>query len=168
MKPENMAPLARTDDLAVQQVNDETLVYDKKTHHAHCLNRIAGVVWRHCDGRRTSDDLAKIVNQVLGLPGDPGLVELALQELGQAQLLEQYPKVTPEQKQYTRREVSSRLGVGAAAFLLAPLVTSIMTQSAMAAASPRPTTTVTTGTGTSTGTSTTASGSTTNTTTIGP
>jgi len=136
MGPTDGLPLARTDDLVVQEANEETLVYDKKYHLAHCLNRLAALVWRHCDGRRGTSELAVIVHKRLGIPVDPEVVELTLQELAQANLLQGRAPVPHEQRKYSRRELNRRMaGAGTAAFLLAPVVT-IMTQTAMAHASP--------------------------------
>jgi hypothetical protein len=43
-------PQARTEGLTVRELAEETLVYDKERHKAHCLNRTAACVWKHCDG----------------------------------------------------------------------------------------------------------------------
>src|SRR6266498_3512906 len=47
-----MLPRARTEDLIVEALPTETLVYDTRTHLAHCLNLSAATVWKHCDGIR--------------------------------------------------------------------------------------------------------------------
>jgi hypothetical protein len=146
MASETGKPKARKDDLVVQSQGEETLVYDNQSHHAHCLTRLAALIWQHCDGRRNVAELATIAHKQLGTPADTQIVEVALQELGQANLLEGYTSPAGS-KGLSRRELAARLGAGAAAFLLAPLVTSIRTQPAMAAASPAPgTTTATTAT----------------------
>jgi len=46
-------PQARSEDLVIQDIGDEVLVYDLTRHKAHCLNRTAALVWRKCDGTRT-------------------------------------------------------------------------------------------------------------------
>jgi hypothetical protein len=130
-------------------MNDETLVYDKLSHKAHCLNPLAALVWKLCDGRRSKEELADVARQNLGVPVDANVIELTLHELSKIDLLAQATTMPSEKKQYSRREMARTLGVGsAAALLLAPLVSSIMTQSAMAQASPvkkttAPTTTTT-------------------------
>lgn len=142
MIPNATFPLARTSDLSTQELKDETLVYDRLTHLAHCLNPLATLVWKNCDGRRSREDLAHLVHQKLGLPADTDVIDLALDELAKNNLLVQMTTMAPEQRLYSRREISRRLGVSsAAALILAPLISSIMTQSAMAQASPPRTTT---------------------------
>ena len=44
-------PRARQDELVVEELSDETLVYDLKRHKANCLNRTAALVWQDCDGQ---------------------------------------------------------------------------------------------------------------------
>ena len=60
-----LLPRARQEELVVEELPDETLVYDLKRHKAHCLNRAAALVWQHCDGRTTSSDMAEILEQGL-------------------------------------------------------------------------------------------------------
>jgi len=140
--PNTPLPRARNKDLAIQDMNAETLIYDKRSHKAHCLTPLAGMVWRHCDGSRNKADLAKIVSTNLGLPEDTDVVDLALQELMQADLLDATVPASQEQFQHTRRELLRKFRNHAvAAAVLVPLVSSIMTQSAMAQASPATTTT---------------------------
>ena len=51
-----MLPHARVNELIVRELPEETLVYDQKHDKAHCLNRAAALVWRHCDGQTTGVD----------------------------------------------------------------------------------------------------------------
>jgi hypothetical protein len=52
----------------IQELPDETLVYDLQRNRAHCLNRTAALVWRHCDGQATVADLARSLKDTLNLP----------------------------------------------------------------------------------------------------
>jgi hypothetical protein len=121
-----MNPRARTDDLVVQDLADETLVYDQARHRAHCLNRAAALVWRHCDGRHTVADLARVVARELGLPEDEDVVWLALDRLKRAHLLEGEVARPGETGRLTRRDVLRRLGLAGGLALLLPAVTSIL------------------------------------------
>ena len=40
-----LMPRARQDELVVEELQDETLVYDLERHKARCLNRTAALVW---------------------------------------------------------------------------------------------------------------------------
>ena len=43
-----MRPKSRTDNLVVQEMNDEVLVYDLDSNKAVCLNETAAIVWKSC------------------------------------------------------------------------------------------------------------------------
>ena len=122
-------PLARKEGLVIQELLDETLVYDLERDKAHCLNRSAAIIWNHCDGKREVAALSQILSQQTGLPADDNLVWLALDELSKAHLL---PKTT---SRLSRREIIKRVGLSAAIAL--PLVTSIVAPSAVHAATCR-------------------------------
>ena len=124
MRPDFAWPKARAKDILIQESNQETFVYDKKSQQAHCLSELAGLVWRHCDGQRGWQELAVIAHDKLGVPNDSQVIEFVLNELALAKLLQTGAVITPEQNKYTRREVARRFGLNAGAgFLLAPLIT---------------------------------------------
>lgn len=76
-------PIARTEKLTIRQLPDETLVYDHQTGKGHCLNPIAALVWKQCDGTATVAELA-------GRIGQPAaVVESALEQLSRRDLLVQ-------------------------------------------------------------------------------
>src|SRR5215831_1813148 len=77
-------PLARSQDLVIEDVENEVLIYDGKNARAHSLSAEAASVWRACDGETSIDDLAVR----LELP--PDTVINALDELEGAELLESY------------------------------------------------------------------------------
>jgi len=52
-------PLARTTGLVVQDVVDETLVYDLAVHKACCLNASAALVWKYCDGNNSIAEITE-------------------------------------------------------------------------------------------------------------
>lgn len=113
-----MSARARTTGLVVRELQDEVVVYDTRSHQAHCLNRTAAFVFRHADGRRTAAEIAAL----LGPGADDKLVHAALDQLDKAGLLEGGP--TPAALTPSRREVLRQVGLGAA--LLAPVVTSLL------------------------------------------
>jgi len=78
-------PKARTDQLLVQRTGQETLIYDERTHRAHCLDARAARVWELCDGERTEKDIAAAYGD--GATG-VAVVRWTLGELEKAALLE--------------------------------------------------------------------------------
>ncbi len=127
-----LRPRARKDGLIVERLDGETLVYDLRRHRAHCLNPTAAVVWDACDGRTTEAQIARRLEDMLELPGDAALVELALTRLDRARLLEKGGG-PPRSKaaRVTRREAVRRLGLAAAVL---PVVVGIVAPTAAQAA----------------------------------
>jgi len=127
-----MLPLQRKADLIVQELADETLVYDRERHKAHCLNRPAALVWRHCDGQTTLAQIAAMLHAELGLPADVGVVQLALDRLERCHLLQIRTTRRAEEARASRRDLVRKLGVAAVAL---PVVMTIFAPTAAAAAS---------------------------------
>lgn len=126
-------PLAREEKLVVREMPDELLVYDLKSHKAHCLNPAAAFVWRHCDGKTGVEALAEMLAESTG--GDVGeeLVWLALDQLGSLGLLRERVRRPDGAPKLSRREAVKRLGLAAAAV---PLIMSVASPTAAQAQSP--------------------------------
>jgi len=123
------SPLARSEQLVVEELEDEILVYDEQNVRAHCLTGAAARVWRHCDGRTSVGALAEKLDL------DMDEVNRALLELETISLLDSGPMVTSGA---TRREFAHRaakLGVAAGAV---PLIYSVSPLVPAAAATPSP------------------------------
>lgn len=121
-----MNPHAREDDVIVEELLDEVMVYDRKGAKAHCLNRTAAFVWRHSDGRSSVAELAVRLHQELGVPADEELVWLALDRLEKAHLLHERLERPAVGAGVSRRQVMRKLGVAGGLSLLLPVVTSIV------------------------------------------
>lgn len=125
-----LQPLARERSLIVEELADETLVYDLESHRAHCLNRSAALVWKQCDGRRSIAEIARRLKRELHEGMDEETVRYALDKLAKYHLLETGEKkgmpalASARQAVMTRRELVRRLGLAAAVAL--PLVTTIV------------------------------------------
>jgi hypothetical protein len=117
-------PMARTDDLVVEEVADEVLVYDQRNDQAHCLSSAAGQVWRACDGTMSQDGLAA------ELKLEPETVARAIEELDSCGLLDTGPETG-----VTRREVTARMMKVGAVAASAPLIYSVMAPTPALAAS---------------------------------
>ncbi len=126
-------PTARRDRLIVRELENETLVYDQARDEAHCLNQTAALVWKHCDGRTTVDEIAICVSGELKEAIDPKVVWLALAQLRRKRLLlERVPRGDSNSIQLryagrpriSRRELALRLGH--AMVIALPLITTIV------------------------------------------
>ena len=124
------AVLARQEDLVVQELPDEMMVYDLKRHKAHCLNKTAAFIWHRCDGQTTVTEIARLLGQDAGAPVDEELVWYALDKLGKANLLEGDVDL-PVKDALSRRRMMRRLGVGA--MVAIPMVMSLVAPTAVQA-----------------------------------
>lgn len=127
---EQGVPEARKEGLVVQHLSDEVLIYDQRRHKGHCLNQTAALVWKHCDGKTSVSEMARLLEEELKTPVKEEVVWLALDQLSKTHLLSK--QVTLAQPGVTRREVIRRIGFAAAVAL--PAVMSITAPTAVQAA----------------------------------
>lgn len=131
---QSVEPTSRTRGLIVQELGDETLVYDLERDRAHCLNPAAACVWRHADGTRSVAALTQLLHTELALPQDPAIVWSALRQLDRGHLLEQ-PATPPSEYRFSRRDLARHLRLVGAGTLLLPAVLSIVAPEAASAGS---------------------------------
>lgn len=78
-------PLARQENLVVQDLSDVFLVYDQDRHKIHHLNPTIAFVWRHCDGKTRVKEVARQLETELNItPGE----DAVLSALGQLEKLD--------------------------------------------------------------------------------
>ena len=127
-------PRARREKLLVREMSSgETVVYDLANDTAHCLNRPVALVFKHCDGASSVDEIASAVTMELDQPYDTGLVRVALEELGEASLLEEWAGPEAPAGVMSRRQMLDRIGKGALIAALVPLITTIIAPTPAAA-----------------------------------
>ena len=117
-------PLARTDELVVEHVGEEVLVYDRRNDQAHCLSSDAAMIWRVCDGSTSPAEIAT------ALELDREAVAAAIEELDSCGLLDSAPIAG-----VTRREATLRMAKVGGVAAAAPLIYSIMAPTPALAAS---------------------------------
>ena len=115
-------PVARKNDLVVQEVTDEVLVYDLSSNKAHCLNETSAMVWKACDGTRSVADIAKLVGSNAGGHISEDLVWLAIDQLSENDLLEQ--EIKSAFAGQSRREVIKKIGL--ASMIGLPIIASLV------------------------------------------
>ena len=128
-------PIARQQDLIIEEVSDEVLVYDLNTDRAHCLNRMSALIWRNCDGENTAGDIAEILERELNSPVAVQVVMLGLEELSRYDLLKK-ETFQASTERVSRRRLIRNLGLTAAISL--PLIMSIAAPTAAGQGSPDP------------------------------
>ncbi|HEX4735914.1 MAG TPA: PqqD family protein [Thermoleophilaceae bacterium] len=129
-------PLARTDELVVEEFGDEFLIYDSRHHRAHSLGTTAASIWRACDGTVDVETMSERL--------DLTEVEIrhALDELEALSLMHTPVDVmqSGETKSsgITRRQMTMRSVKAGAAVVTVPLVYSINVNPALATLTPTP------------------------------
>src|SRR6185369_15200290 len=113
MNRNHIMPRARSEQLVVQDLTTETLVYDLERHKVHCLNPSAAYVWRRCDGTATFGDVAEGLGAEFGLPADTRIVALALESLRAARLVDGLAKADLAVPRLGRRQALKWVGVAA-------------------------------------------------------
>ena len=131
-KRQPLAPRARDEGLVIEDLPDEVLVYDLKRDKAHCLNPMAALVWRHCDGETGMAEMVRLLQAELKTPVDEELVWFALDQLEKSFLLQER-QTRRLRGSLSRRELVRRLGLTAGVTL--PLITSILAPTVVEAAS---------------------------------
>jgi hypothetical protein len=130
-------PKARTNDIVVQKLANETLIYCRQRHRASYLNEFAGAVFDRCDGRTSPADIAHSISSVRDHTVDERAVWLALDQLSRSDLLEDRIVMPPSVLAgASRRHVLKALGLSSAAAI--PAVATILVPSASYAASCAP------------------------------
>ena len=122
----------KRDQLVVEELGTELMIYDQKRNRAFCLNQKAAFVWQRCDGQTTVAAIAAKMEQALGEPVDEKVVEFALQSLAQDGLLQPADSLLVVTGM-TRRDLIQKVGVRAAVAL--PLVTALLVATPKAHAS---------------------------------
>lgn len=125
-------PQARLHELIVKDCDGEVLVYDRERDKAHCLNPIAGAIWRHCDGQTSPGEIAAALKAEHGSHVDENVVWLGVAELRRSNLLISSTTEWPQLTGMSRREAIRRIGLGAAIAL--PIVASMTAPTAVEAA----------------------------------
>jgi coenzyme PQQ synthesis protein D (PqqD) len=120
-------PRRTHEQISIQQVGAETLLYDERRHMAFCLNRTSSLIWRLADGGHTIAQISAAVSLELKTAESEELVLFALDELRRDGLIE--PCGRPDAAEpISRRALLQRLGVGGA--MLLPVVSAIVAPTA--------------------------------------
>lgn len=121
-----------SDNLILEQLPDELMIFDPDKNKAFCLNQTAAFIWRHCDGKTTVSEMTERLGEEWGKPVDERVIRFALGLLAKDGLVAPSTAL-PAASGVTRREVLQKLGTGAA--MAVPLVTVLFVNPAKAHAS---------------------------------
>jgi len=126
-------PKTRQDNVTVEQIQDECVIYDSSSKKAHHLNSTLAWVWKHSDGTRTIDDLATAMQRDMGYDDTPKVIASGLKQLADANLLE--AESVDLNAIAAADSTVSRRAVMAGAAIVAPIISSILAPTPAAAKS---------------------------------
>ena len=129
-----LKPQARLENLVVQELSDELLIYNLETNRAFNLNQTSALVWQNCDGNKDINQITKEIEKKLNQNVPNELVWLAIDSLKKEGLVNfsEFPKFDG----ITRREMVRRVGLTSIAAL--PVISSLIAPNAINAASGDP------------------------------
>lgn len=117
-------PLAKHDDLVVQEIGDEILIYDLKTNKALCLNQISAIVWKNCNGKNSITQIGNLASVELKTLISEALVEFTIEQIEQNGLLNQSESIQTQFAKLSRREAVRRIGFSGVVAL--PIITAFI------------------------------------------
>lgn len=117
-------PLSRFEGIVVQELADETLIYDLETNRALCLNETSTLVWKSCDGTKSVADISLELSEKTKAKIPEDLVYLALDQLKGEDLLTNGENLDARFGGTSRREAIKRLGLATAVAL--PIISSLL------------------------------------------
>jgi hypothetical protein len=122
-------PKARSENLLVEEVAGELLIYDVNNNRAHCLSESAAAIWRHCNGSRSITMLAKHLFPSLAPSDAEQLVGVGVERLRRRRLVES--SVTAPSVDLSKRQMLKKVAIlAAAAGIVAPLVSTVVAPTA--------------------------------------
>lgn len=128
-----MKPLARRDQLIVEDLLGECIVYDSNHKKAHSLNSTLTWIWHHCDGSTDVEEIALQFEKEFGCADSLDVVLSGIQQLESANLLVSTPR--EDTLSIPPGPVMSRRAVVAASSAVLPVIASILVPTAAAAKS---------------------------------
>jgi hypothetical protein len=123
---EQKRPTSRREDIVVQELFGEVLIYDLKADKAFCLNKTSAMVWQHCDG-------TKFIGEKTDASVSEELIWLALDQLKKENLLSDETEIVSNFKAMSRREAIRKAGL--ASMIALPVISSLVAPTAAAAQS---------------------------------
>jgi len=117
-------PLAKMQNIVVQEFGGEVLIYDLVTNKACALNETAAIVYLSCDGKTSVTDLVKKHKM------SEALIYFSLEQLSKENLIENAP--TNYFGNLTRREVIKKVGL--TSLMALPVISAVVAPTAVSAA----------------------------------
>ena len=97
-------PLSRQDNIVIQELRDEVLIYDLQKNKALCLNQTSALIWQECDGTKSVAEISQTFSKTLKSNVSEDIVWLALNQFKSDNLLAESNNFITPLDGLTRRE----------------------------------------------------------------
>ena len=120
---DDFTPKSRKENLVIQELEGEILIYDLEKNKALCLNETSALVWQTCDGSRTIAGISDAIGKQLNSQINEDLIWLALDQLSKENLIENKDEIKSKFAGMSRREAVRKVGL--ASLIALPVIASI-------------------------------------------
>lgn len=120
-------PTSRHNNVVVQELENEVLIYDLQSHKAFCLNETSALIWRLCDGTKSVAEINQLISKRFKLALSEDILWLALDQLKQNNLLVEGNELEIKFNGLSRREAIRK--AGAASMIALPVIASLIAPS---------------------------------------
>jgi hypothetical protein len=127
----NNNPLSRRDNLVIQELDGEVLIYDLSDNKAFCLNETSALIWQACDGTKSAAEISNIISEKLNSPANEDFVWFAIDQLKKENLVKNSDQLPNNFAGMSRREVIKKVGLGT--MIALPIISSMVTPASAAA-----------------------------------
>jgi hypothetical protein len=126
-------PISRQNNIVIQELKDEILIYDLSKNKAYCLNQTSAMVWQECDGTKSITDLSRILSRKTRSNMTEDIIRLALDKLKKEKLLSNGDEIEIKFEGLSRRQVIRKIGL--ASMVALPIVVGFIAPAAAQAQS---------------------------------
>jgi hypothetical protein len=126
-------PLARKNDIVIQEFGNEILIYDLKSNKAYNLNETSALIWQLSNGERTISEIAQNLSQIYNSQLSEEFVCLALEQFRKDKLVENQNEITGLLGGVSRREIIRKVGL--ASLITLPIVSNLVAPTSASAQS---------------------------------
>ncbi|MBX7173830.1 MAG: PqqD family protein [Pyrinomonadaceae bacterium] len=136
MSSRKNTPKTPNENIVIQEMGYEILIYDLKENKAFCLNETSALIWQLCDGTKTVTEISENLSGQSKQTIKEDLVWLALDSFKKNNLLENNKEFEIDFNGLNRRQVIKKVGV--ASLIALPVISSLVAPTAAYGASLAP------------------------------
>lgn len=126
-------PISRSNNIILQEIADEVLIYDLEVNKAFCLNETSAMIWQECNGKQSVTEISQKLSRKLKTNISKEIVWLAISQFKTDGLLKNDDEIGTPFDGLTRREVVKKIGF--ASMIALPTIASVVAPNAVQAQS---------------------------------